>query len=292
MDRIPVLLDTDIGSDIDDAMALAYLLRQKRCELVGITTVTGDVQQRAALAEVVCHAAGRKNIPIHCGRRDVLVSGPGQPNVPQYAAIHNLPHRMDRPENSAVEYLRKTIRARPGEITLLSIGPFGNIALLFALDPEIPFLLKSFVSMAGVFFAGDHGEWNAVCDPTATSIVAHTPRKSHLWVGLDVTTKCTLEAQEVRKRFVGEPLRTVSTLAETWFMGTKTATFHDPLAAALIFHPELCEYESGQVKAPLVGAGGEKAGFTTIEPGPGPDQVAKIVSVEGFFDEFFSVTAA
>ena len=82
MDRIPVLLDTDIGSDIDDAVALAYLLRQPRCELVGITTVSGDVQKRAALAEVTCRAGGREDIPIHCGRRDVLLNGPGQPNVP------------------------------------------------------------------------------------------------------------------------------------------------------------------------------------------------------------------
>jgi purine nucleosidase len=52
--RVPVILDTDIGSDIDDAVALSYLLRQPRCELVGITTVTGDVAQRAGCADVIC----------------------------------------------------------------------------------------------------------------------------------------------------------------------------------------------------------------------------------------------
>src|SRR6185312_4773304 len=104
MDRIPVVLDTDIGSDIDDAIALAYLLRQPRCELVGITVVSGDVQKRAALAEAICHAAGRPDIPIHCGHREVLNYGPGQPNVPQYDAIANKPHRMDWPENTAVQF--------------------------------------------------------------------------------------------------------------------------------------------------------------------------------------------
>src|SRR5882724_5103564 len=107
MDRIPVILDTDIGSDIDDAIALAYLLKQPRCDLIGITVVTGDVQKRAALCEVVCASVGRNDIPIHCGYRDVLKYGPGQPNVPQYEAIVDKPHLMDRPENTAVDFLRR-----------------------------------------------------------------------------------------------------------------------------------------------------------------------------------------
>ncbi len=86
-DRIPIILDTDIGSDIDDAVALAYLLRNPRCELAGVTTVTGDVAQRAACAQVLCDAVGRGDVPIHCGARNVMVMGPGQPACPQYAAI-------------------------------------------------------------------------------------------------------------------------------------------------------------------------------------------------------------
>ena len=65
--RIPLLFDTDIGSDIDDAVCLAYLLRQPRCELLGVTTVSGQPRARAALADAVCQAAGRRDIPIHAG---------------------------------------------------------------------------------------------------------------------------------------------------------------------------------------------------------------------------------
>ena len=110
--KIPILLDTDIGSDIDDAVALAYLLRQPRCELVGITTVTGEVAQRSALAAAVCDAAGRPGIPVHSGAAKPLLHGPGQPLVPQYAALANRPHRKDFPPNTAVEFLRAAIRAR------------------------------------------------------------------------------------------------------------------------------------------------------------------------------------
>jgi len=291
MERIPVLLDTDIGSDIDDAMALAYLLRQPRCELVGVTVVTGDVQQRAALVEVVCRAAGREDIPIHCGRRDVLIHGPGQPRVPQYEAIVNKPHRLDRPENTAVDFMRAAFRSRPGEITLLTIGPFSNISLLFALDPEIPFLLKSIVSMVGVFYGGDRREWNALVDPASTSIVYGSHRKNHLSVGLDVTERCKMSAEEVRSQFTGEPLETVRSLAETWFRQVNDATFHDPLAAALIFRPDLCTYESGLVVSPIV-ADPAAAGHTRLVVGEGPDQVAKTVDSDRFFKEFFAVAGA
>ena len=62
-----VLFDTDIGSDIDDALALAYLLKEPRCELLGITTVTSFPEQRAAMCSVICRHAGRPDIPIHVG---------------------------------------------------------------------------------------------------------------------------------------------------------------------------------------------------------------------------------
>ena len=76
MQTIPVLLDTDIGSDIDDAVALAYLLKQPRCDLLGVTTVTGEPTKRAMLADAICQAAGRTDIPIHVGTEAPLLVDP------------------------------------------------------------------------------------------------------------------------------------------------------------------------------------------------------------------------
>ena len=283
-----MLLDTDIGSDIDDAVALAYLLRQPACELLGVTTVTGDVQKRAALAEVICRAADRPHIPIHCGKRDVLIDGPGQPGVPQYEAIAHIPHKLDRPENTAVEFLRDTIRRRPHEITLLTIGPLSNVAVLFALDPEVPRLLKAVVSMCGVFYQGSRREWNALVDPAATAIMYGASEVDHVSVGLDVTEKCRLAASEVRRRFVGQPLGTVALLAETWFKSAGEVTFHDPLAATLVFHPGLCSFESGRVDVAYQ-KNGENSGHTSLITGPGHDRVANEVDADAFFREYFSV---
>ena len=282
LQKIPILLDTDPGNDIDDALAISYLLQKPECELLGITTVTGPVEQRAAIAEVLCRAAGREDVPIVCGRSEVIAYGQGQPWCAQYEPISTLPHRLDRKQDEAVDFLRTTIRSRPGEITLLSIGPFSNLALLFAIDPEIPFLLKGLVSMAGVFRSPTiEAEWNCICDPVASAIIANSKRPQHEWVGLDVTLQCQMTKAECETRFTGPLLELVLRMATKWFDHAPNITFHDPLAAALIFHPDLCGYEKGSVKM------NPERGQTTFEVGKGNDRVALSVDSERFFEEYF-----
>jgi purine nucleosidase len=217
------------------------------------------------------------------GRNDALAYGPGQPWVPQYEAIEHLPHRRDYGENQAVDFLRKTIRSRPGEIVLLTIAPLPNIALLFALDPEIPYLLKGVVSMAGAFFGYDNHEWNCICDPAATAMTVRTPRPNHFWYGLDVTMQVTQTPDQVRERYVTEPLQTILPMAEIWFRRTQSIVYHDPLAAACLFEPELCAYKTGKITVdPAVGR-------TYFDEGDGTDRVAVSVDVDRFFEHFFAV---
>jgi hypothetical protein len=80
---VKILLDTDIGGDIDDALALAYLLKQPHCELLGITTVGGESEQRAALASAICHAAGQAEVPVHVGASAPLLVPERQPHAYQ-----------------------------------------------------------------------------------------------------------------------------------------------------------------------------------------------------------------
>jgi purine nucleosidase len=295
-DQVPLLFDTDIGSDIDDAVCLAYLLRQKRCVLLGVTTVTGNTAQRAALAEVVCRAAGRDNVPIHAGAPGPLLIGPGQPNVPQYEAIANRPHKGDYPPNTAIEFLRRTIRAHPKEITLLAVGPLTNVGLLFATDPEIPSLLKELVLMCGVFTAGNgHGpaarEWNALVDPIATAIVFRARPPRFTSIGLEVTTRCQLHADECRRRFkeAGGPLEIVADMAEVWFRGRQEITFHDPLAGAIIFEPQICDYAEGEVTVETTSL--SLAGLTAFSghSEKKPHRIATKVDAAQFFKHYFEV---
>ncbi len=295
-DTIPVLFDTDIGSDIDDALALAYLLAQPRCELLGITTVTGDTAKRAALAEIIAGASGRRDVPIHAGAGKVLLHGPGQPEVPQYEAVARRRHRKNWPTNTAIDFLRQTIRARPGKITLLAVGPMTNVAALFVADPEIPALLRRVVLMCGVFTGrAGHGpgarEWNALWDPVATALVFQGAAGKLLSVGLEVTTRCRLPADECRRRFTaaGGALAVVAEMAEIWFRNRPEIKFHDPLAAALVFEPDLCAYESG--RAAVLADDAPLAGLTrwNDKDAGAPHTVAVDVDPERFFAHYFGV---
>src|SRR5574338_566858 len=107
-----VLLDTDIGTDVDDAVALAYLLAHPDCELLGITTVTGEPEKRASLASVVCKAAG-KAIPIYPGADRPIDGEQRQPIAQQATVLPIWAHDTDFPLNQAVDFLANTIRSYP-----------------------------------------------------------------------------------------------------------------------------------------------------------------------------------
>lgn len=291
-ENVRLLLDTDIGTNVDDTLALAYLLRQPWCELLGITTVTGDVARRAACAEVICKAAGRDDVPIHCGAAKPLLFGPGQEPVPLYEAIRAHPHRPDYPTNAAVAFLRDTIRRRPGEITLLTTGPLTNIAILFALDPQTPSLLRQIISMAGVYYPHQREiETNCRIDPIAAAMVFSARPLRHLCVGLDVTMQCSLPSAQVRDRFSGTGLTPVNDMLDLWSAARSDVIFHDPLAAAVAFHEELCQFEPGRVDVEVdprsVHCG--RTRITASQGEPPVHHVACQVNASDFFREYFDV---
>src|SRR5512136_209630 len=293
---IKVILDTDIGSDIDDAVCLAYLLAQPACELLGITTVTGGADERAMLASALCRVAGRP-VPIYPGVEEPLLVPQLQKQAPQARALAKWGHERQFPRGQAIEFMRRTIRAHPGEVVLLTIGPLTNAGLLFAVDAEIPALLRGLVMMCGVFTNRLAGvgplEWNARGDPHATAVVYRAATGFHRSVGLDVTCQVTMPAQEVRERFRAVPLlRPVLDMAEVWFEQRDTVTFHDPLAAATLFDDGICGFETGTVEVEL--ASEKLRGMTLWTPGS-PEarhEVALTVDSKRFFEHYFSVFSA
>lgn len=283
-----ILLDTDIGGDVDDAVCLAYLLANPDCDLLGITTVTGDTAKRASVASVLCKLAG-KNIPIHPGRQHALILDTRQHTVPQAAALDKWDHDTDFSRGEAIAFMRQTIRDNPGEVVLLGIGPMTNIAALFAADEEIPKLLKGLVIMCGVFKGRNYElEWNALVDPPATAIAYRAVPPYHRSIGLDVTNKLTMPADEVRKRFKAPLLRPVLDFAEVWFQQHPTMWFHDPLAAAVIFDESLCGYESGRVEVELKSDRTPGATLWFPDDATGHHQVATSIEPQRFFDHYFS----
>jgi inosine-uridine nucleoside N-ribohydrolase len=144
--------------------------------------------------------------------------------------------------------------------------------------------------MGGNFDESEAGraEWNVAGDPRASEIVYGTPVRLHRSLGLNVTQQAVMPAGDVRERFTAPILRPVLDMAEIWFAEFYPfITFHDPLAAATIFEPDLCGYEQGRVDVDQV----EKPGRTIWQPGdPGaPHQVARTVDVDRYFRHFFRI---
>jgi purine nucleosidase len=280
-----IILDTDIGSDIDDAVCLAYLLANPDCDLLGITTVTGEGEMRARMASALCKIA-KVHVPIFIGAEEPLLVHQRQPQAPQAAALSRWEHDTGFSKGEAVSFMRALIHKHPGEVTLLTIGPLTNVALLFKTDPEIPSLLKGLVMMCGAF-EKDRLEWNAMLDPHASAIVYRTLTPVHRSIGLDVTLQLTLLADEVRQRFQVPLLRPVLDFAEVWFEHTEVITFHDPLAATTLFDDNICGFTRGQVEIELDDK--NNLGRTHWDSGlTGPHEIAIKVNPERFFKSFFS----
>ena len=196
-------------------------------------------------------------------------------------------HSEKFPENKAVEFMRGIIESRPGEVTLLAIGPMTNVGLLFATYPETAAQLKSLVLMCG---GTNHYGWNAINDPVATAVVYQAPVLPYISIGLDGTMRCVLSGDRARAEIKGDVLDRVADMSSVWLRRTDRITFHDPLAAAVIFEPELCEYESGTVSVEL--KSDRLAGYALFDrgnPSESPHTVAVNVDVERFLDHYFRV---
>lgn len=253
-----VLLDTDIGSDCDDAVCLAYLLLRDDCELVGVTTVGPRAGLRAAIAGKLCAHFGQPDVPV--------VAGASRPTLPNYywwghhvnqALILEAPSPpADPPPIDAVQFMRGVIEANPGEVVLLTVGPASNAGLLATADPEAYGRLKAVYSMGGRFQPegeAPRGECNAMLDPAAFSAMLTTPAAAHLVAGVEVTGPTRLSREQVRTILAGPRLAIIRECIRACALGfnkdldTAGTGMHDPFTAACIFHPELCTTRRGRI---------------------------------------------
>lgn len=290
-----ILFDTDIGSDIDDAVALAWLLANPLCELVGITTVSGQPLERAKLASAMCSVAG-VDIPIVPGEAVPMKIETRQPLAHQASSLERWHHSNSFISEDAVDFMVDTIARDPGEITLLTVGPLTNVAKLFKHSPETLGQLKQVVLMCGRFGVEQIGprpaEWNVYCDPDAADVVLNAGNTSTTRMrvlGLDVTTQLQMDADEVRSRCRGAALLgPVLDMADEWFSRRPLITFHDPLAAVTIFDDDLCQFTTGSVR--VVTTAGPDQGVTEWDESTrGMLEIAMEVNPDRFFQRYFEV---
>lgn len=282
-----ILLDTDIGGDIDDAVCLAYLLKEPDCDLLGITTVCGEPEKRAAVADAICRAAG-KTVPIVAGLDTPLQAIPVYPTPDGAAALKHWPHGSYQAAD-APAFLYEKLQQSPGDITLIGIGCMTNIAVLLRDYPDAATLLKGLYVMNGYFGSQPLPEplynWNSWADPLASRMVFSARVAQHRVVPLDVTDRLTLACEQSRTLLQADShlLKAVQDFGNAWLQSSGKLTLHDPLAAACVFHPELCRFERGYVQ---VETGQESCmGGTAFTPSPsGNVEIARDVDRQRFYD--------
>ena len=264
-----VIFDTDPG--VDDAMALYFALAHPDIEVVGITTTFGNVtvQQGAANALYLCAIAGRQ-IPVTQGvARPWVKPGEAPPAYIHGAdGLGNLPERMAVKEQldprSSAQFIVDMARANPGQVTLVAVGPLGNLSLALRLEPELPRLLKEVILMGGTVLEPGNvspvAEANIWNDPHAADQV-FTAGWPLTMVGLDVTHRLVLPvtlferiAQHHRHRATDTLHHAVAFYAN--FYGSRFEHVaavhgcfgHDVLAFIYLVAPHLFQTKSGQIR--------------------------------------------
>ena len=246
--RAKILLDTDIGTDIDDAWALGYVLKSPSLELLGVTTADGDTAARARLVCKLLYRPGRTDVPVAVGRPTPVAA-----DRVDYQFAWAEDFRDYRPiATPAVDFLADVIRRNPHQVTLVAVGPLHNIGDLVRRDPDVVPLLKRVVLMSGSIGANAFSptpvqEWNVhLAIPEAQLVYAAS------WpltiVPLDSTTYVRLEDSEREAlRSAGTPLAVaLETLLRLWTdRPASRMTLHDQLALAETQEPGrffgLCE---------------------------------------------------
>lgn len=275
-----VIFDTDPG--IDDAMALLFLHRHPDIDLIGVTTVFGNapidittrnalyLKQQWAFEAPVAKGAGVTFDPSRPeGHFPTFIHGEdGLGNI-------GVPERVDLPVDprAAHHFIIDTVKANPGEVTLIAVGRMTNLALALKTDPDFAALVKEVIIMGGAFDINGNvspaAEANVHGDPEAADLVFTAPWRVTV-IGLDVTTKTVMTsaflADMVKEN--GAAVQLLSDLSQFYieFYNTRTGdgmVVHDACACVYLTNPELFETRSGAIR---VVCGGLADGQTIQKP--------------------------
>ena len=289
--RTPIIFDTDIGDDIDDALALALALQSPELDVRAVTTVIDDVDLRTRLAWKELGIYGRRDIPLGTGASEPLLDKVWNNKSRQYEVLTDADVFPPGARKHASDLIIETVMASPGKITLVPVGPLTNIALALKTEPKIKDHIDKIVLMGGAFFPA-RAEYNILRDRVAAEIVFRSGIPITA-VGLDVTMKCKLQGKDMeRLRASDNPAsKFVVRLIELWQNGKpdQYPTLHDPLAVASTVRSSLIETRLGEVQVET--ASPLTFGTTVFTPAerakaPVSTHVANEVDVRGFLDLF------
>ncbi len=274
-----IIIDTDIGDDVDDAFAVALALRSPELQVLGISTTFGDTETRAKLLDRLLGEAEREDIPVAVGTPTQTVS---QFTQRRYAEGGHFA-RTSHPK--AVDFILEQIRHYPAQITLVAIGPLVSVGALIDRDSETFHKLKRVVLMGGSIergygdlgYTASHGpeaEWNIKNDiSSARKLFA-----SGVPIFMMPLDSTQLKLDEVKREVLfqaGTPISDALTLLyHEW--DQETPTLFDVMTIAYILNPQLCPVKPMHIRV-------DDKGFTRSEAGVPNAQVCSDSNSEAFF---------
>ena len=276
--REKVIIDTDIGDDVDDAFALALAVKSPELEILGVTTTFGDTELRAKIVDRFLGEVGSTKIPVMAGKPT-----PARPMSQRRYAEGG--HFAKNSHGNAADFLLDQIRRHPGEITLIAIGPLMNVGAAIDKDAATFRKLKRVVIMGGAIRTGygDLGynehvspmpEWNILND-VASAQKLFASGVPQFVMPLDSTQ---LKLDEVKRAFLfAQGTAVTDQLAILYHLwAQETPTLFDPMAVAFALKPELCPVTALHIRV-------DEKGFTREEPGTANAQVCLNSNPEDFF---------
>jgi purine nucleosidase len=274
-----IIIDTDIGDDVDDAFALALAVKSPALQVLGVMTTFGDTEGRAKITDRFLGEVGRTEIPVLAGKATATKNPMSQRKYGDGGHFAKASH------GDAVEFLLQQIRKYPGEITLVAIGPLMNVGAAIDKDAAMFGKLKRVVLMGGSVRRGygDLGytapvppmpEWNILNDVAAAQKL-FTSGVPLFVMPLDATQ---LKMDEVKRAFLfSQGTAVTDQLALLYHLwGQETPTLFDPMTLVFVLRPELCPVRGMHIHV-------DEKGFTREEPGAVNAQVCLDSNAEDFF---------
>ena len=253
--RRKIIMDMDIGDDIDDAIALYAAMRQD-FDIIGITTVFRNTVERARMAKklLLTYGRGYENVPVFAGYGTPM----GAAALPARHTPHYTPDLEDEryipngtaPEK-AIDFIIDACRKYGKELTVIAIGPFTNIAYAIQKGPEALNLCDKVAIMGGAYYK-QYADWNVICDVTAADIMFKGLKNleclgadvTHLMVGEQALYANLLDYQgsEPGHRYLTE-------LCRLWKTDRPNAKLllHDPLVIYYVADPSICTMKAADV---------------------------------------------
>ncbi|KAH1039748.1 hypothetical protein J1N35_041491 [Gossypium stocksii] len=267
--RNKLIIDTDPG--IDDSMAIFMAFQNPEYEILGLTTIFGNVQTEDATrnALLLCEIAGRPDVPVAQGSPEPLTGG--RPNVADFVhgsdGLGNIflsPPKTSKSDKTASEFLVEKVSEYPGEVSILALGPLTNLALAIKRDSSFASKVKNIVVLGGSFFAlgnvNPAAEANIYGDPEAADVVFKSGANIVI-VGLNITTQVLmtdvdlLELKQSEGKYA-QVLCDMCKFYRDWHVksdGIHGIFLHDPVSFMALARPDLFTYKKGVVRVETQG---------------------------------------